>query len=268
MKDLYIGLDIGGTYVRVLAVENLGAAYKDLGKVEKNNLVSYKYIETEIERNICRSIDDYLRNNHEKSLKGIGVSLAASLNIATGKIIAWPNRKSWIGFNLKSYLENRYQTEVKIEDDANCGALGEYYYSKNRSLENLLYISLGTGIGCGIIINGKLFKGDHGFAGELGHTIVQSDSTCVCGQTGCLQAAKRNSQYIIDQVALAVYNLTMILDISKIVVGGGAIIEPFFLDEILSIVNERLYYFNRSIKILPSKYKDNSSILGALYLLC
>lgn len=266
MKEQFIGFDIGGTNVRTLMAGNLDEAGNNLNQMKKTPFISCENIEFELDINICNIVYEYQKVN-DVIIKGIGISLAASVDRQSGIITAWPNHKSWIGFNVRDYLTHKFQVPVKIEDDANCGALGEYYYGNRSYCGNMVYITLGTGIGCGIIINGSIYVGESGFAGEIGHTIVNSDTLCTCGQRGCLQASKEDYHLKKNNIALAIYNLVMILDISKIVIGGGASIEnPSFFKDIEELVNDKLKYFNRKIDVFPAANKDGSGVLGALHL--
>lgn len=305
MKEIYVGLDVGGTFVRSLAVEELG-----LQSYPKCNLQKLKKsgdVQREIEDNICAVIDKYINMDRDVKLKGIGISLAALVNRKTGVIKSWPNNPSWCGFNIRYFLQEKYRVPILIEDDANCGALGEYYFGGHMENKNFVYISLGTGVGCGIIINGSIYTGDNGFAGELGHTIIDNTSSsypCKCGQSGCFQTivsgpaivekyndiqgvkeavtvdaiitkalmGEKISQSYIDRIinsmSLGIYNTVMLLDVSQIVIGGGlSQIFISYLSRVESCVNERLGWFNRYVKLGLAKCGENSGVFGALKIL-
>lgn len=265
MTERYISIDIGGTYVRSIMAKKTEILSVNLSKVNKFLFVNDISVEKEIEKNISMAINCYLKECSNLELNGIGISLAASLDRNTGIIVSWPNHNSWVGFNFRKYLENKFQTKIIVEDDANCGALGEYYRISGFS-KNMIYISFGTGIGSGIIINGRLFKGDSGFAGEIGHIDAGLSSMCVCGQKGCLQSIQGNYQSHIESIAKAIYNLVMVLDISLIIVGGGATIDSYFIGELNEKINDRLKIFKRKVEIRTAYYKEYSGIMGALQL--
>lgn len=293
---MYVGLDIGSTNIRYSFTSNLEIPTK---KYFCNTFVKYGDAHTEIENNICKII------NLKNKIDGIAISLAANIDRLTWKIKTWPNNPSWNGYDLKKHLTDLYNIPIIIEDDANCGAIGEY--SKLKKQENsIVYITLGTGVGCGIIIDGKLYHGEHGLAGELGHVYIDNSNKtikCSCGEFGCLQSIisgysiqtnynlntgncvssvsdiinKANFgdleaiyywQDIKKTISNTIYNLVMLLDISTYVIGGGisTIIKDFVLD-IEKDVNKKLSKFQRSIKVYESKLEDNSGVYGALLLL-
>lgn len=294
----FIGLDIGGTSVRYAVAE------KD--NMDKNSLLCYQkkpFIKTgspytEVENNICsviRGVPD--------RIDGIGISLAAIMDRRTGIVKTWPNNACWEHYRLKEHLEKRFQVPIVLEDDANCGAIGEYKTLKEKT-DNMAYIAIGTGIGCGLILNGKLFTGEHGFAGELGHTCMATngeETMCVCGNKNCFQSIasgpavlrKYNTatgsslgslkqidwrlarepvwiRCLVDmvaQISTVIYNLVMVLDLSVVLIGGGV---SGMNDNIIPLiegdVNERLHYFERAVSVKPAKLGDFSSVYGALLL--
>src|SRR5690606_15913905 len=106
-----------------------------------------------------------------------------------GNIIRWPNHPRWNGFELKSFLENEFQVAVMLEDDANTAALGEFCFLQAHDISNMAFITVSTGIGCGLIVNKQLYTGDNGWAGEIGHIQLDPNGPeCTCGKKGCLQA--------------------------------------------------------------------------------
>jgi len=119
---------------------------------------------------------------------GVGLGLPGLVDIGTGELVLAPNLnvgnikfgKSW---------RQRVGVHVFVENEANAAALGEYYFGHARHVRNLIYLSAGAGLGSGIIINGRLFRGTAGYAGEIGHTLTGADSgeLCGCGNRGCLE---------------------------------------------------------------------------------
>lgn len=293
----YIGLDIGGTSVRFASTDSL----------ESNTLECQKrlFVRTgdpceEVNENICKIIDSI-----SDDVKGVGISLAAVMDRSTGKIKTWPNNPCWNHYELVKHLKDRYNVPIVIEDDANCGAIGEYH-CLNSSVKNMAYITIGTGIGCGLILNESLFIGENGFAGELGHVYLGKEndkSICSCGNQGCLQSIASGpavvrqynvetnesltlleevySRYILhdsvasqlfsnmnETISTVIYNLAMCLDISIFVIGGGVInIGAEFISQIENQVNERLNPFEREISVYQAKLGEFSGVYGSLQLL-
>lgn len=295
----YIGLDIGGTNVRY--------CFADISETTILNCQKIPFLKTgdphtEVEKNICSII-----NMMDGSIEGIGISLAAIMDRNTGKVKIWPNNPCWNCYELVKHLSNRYNVPIIIEDDANCGAIGEYYaLASPTPFKNIAYITIGTGIGCGLILNGSLFIGENGFAGELGHVWIddkENERICNCGNKGCLQSvtsgpavlkeynlmAKANLKSLrqvykkymqhdicavkclsnmIDYISKVVYNLVMCLDISVFLIGGGVgNMSVEFIANIKTNVNKRLIPFKREVSVEQAQLGEFSSVYGALQLL-
>ncbi len=134
-----------------------------------------------------KSIDQAVQQAVERRLRvlGIGVGLPGLVNVGRGELIFAPNLK-WHDVPLRLMWNQRFHTPVYIENEANLAALGEYYFGVARGVDNFVYLSSGIGLGGGVIVHGKLFRGGHGFAGEIGH--IQRDPNgeqCGCGRRGC-----------------------------------------------------------------------------------
>ncbi len=118
-------------------------------------------------------------------LLGIGLGVPGLVNVQNGELLFAPNL-GWRNVPLRLMLSQRFHLPIYVENEANLGALGEYYFGIGRNVDNFIYLSSGVGLGGGIIINGKLYKGGRGFAGEIGH--IQRDpqgELCGCGRRGC-----------------------------------------------------------------------------------
>ncbi len=116
---------------------------------------------------------------------GIGVGVPGLVDIHLGKLVYAPNLK-WSDMPIRLMWMRRFNLPVFVENEANCAALGEYFYGVAHDVKNSIYIKTGVGLGGGIMIGGRLFKGTHGFGGEIGHvTIYQGGETCGCGRVGC-----------------------------------------------------------------------------------
>jgi glucokinase-like ROK family protein len=118
-------------------------------------------------------------------LLGIGLGVPGLVNVQNGALLFAPNL-GWRDVPLRMMLSQKFHIPIYVENEANLGALGEYYFGVGRNVDNFVYLSSGVGLGGGIILNGKLFKGGDGFAGEIGH--IQRDpkgELCGCGRRGC-----------------------------------------------------------------------------------
>jgi glucokinase-like ROK family protein len=116
---------------------------------------------------------------------GIGVGLPGLVDVQQGKLVFAPNLK-WRDVPLRPMWEDRFTLPVFVENEANAAALGEHYFGIAQDVQNLIYLSAGVGLGGGIIINGELFRGSSGYAGEIGHmTVDPRGPLCGCGKRGC-----------------------------------------------------------------------------------
>ncbi len=182
MDEVIAGIDIGGTKIAV-ALETLDG--------EK---VAARRLPTEVEigayaivENISRVIAEILEENQVK-LAAIGIGCPSPLDIEKGLVMSPSNLQDWDNFPIVKLFGDRFKVPVVLDNDANTAALGEYVYGAGRGYRNIIYITVSTGIGGGIIINGEIFHGVGAGAGELGHTIVQPDGVrCNCGSIGCLE---------------------------------------------------------------------------------
>jgi glucokinase-like ROK family protein len=124
-------------------------------------------------------------NAKQLRLLGIGLGVPGLVDVQKGDLLFAPNL-GWRDVPLRLMLSQRFHIPIYVENEANLGALGEYYFGVGRNVDNFIYLSSGVGLGGGIIINGNLFKGGRGFAGEIGH--IQRDpqgEMCGCGRRGC-----------------------------------------------------------------------------------
>ena len=134
------------------------------------------------------SFINHIRKGHE-NVSSLGIGIAGLLNNTREILFESPNLPSLKNVLLKSEIESSLKLPVFIENDANIAALGELYVGEGQTLDNFLLMTVGTGLGSGLILNGKLCIGETGKGGEFGHTIVQPGGRpCSCGKNGCLEA--------------------------------------------------------------------------------
>lgn len=183
MKDFNIGIDIGGTNPKVGAVDENGEIIEKLSfqtQKFKSDIEFINILSTHI-----ISIIDAIKNNYK--LKSIGIG-APNGNYYTGTIENAPNLKWGTNVPIVNILKEKFNVPIKLTNDANAAAMGELLYGKAKGMKNFIMITLGTGLGGGFVINGKLMLGNDGFAGEIGHiTAVPDGRLCGCGKNGCLE---------------------------------------------------------------------------------
>lgn len=185
-KKYSIGVDLGGTNIVSVIVNHQGKIVNrlkvpTLAEIGKEATIK-RIIET-IHENIVQStiaIDD---------ITGIGIGAPGPLDVKRGIINFAPNLPGWRDVPLRKILEDEFNTKVVLENDANAAAWGERCFGIGRGVDNLVCFTLGTGIGGGIIIDGKIYHGSNYGAAELGHMTVNKDGPrCNCGNYGCLEA--------------------------------------------------------------------------------
>jgi glucokinase len=184
MSVISIAVDLGGTNLRIAAVSDDG---KMLEKVTTGTEVQKG--RDHVIREMCDAIQS-LTVKHQSSgkLVGIGIGVPGFIDMDTGIIMRSPNLQDWAGFPVRQEIEKRLNTKVVLENDANAAAMGEKWLGAGRNTDHMAMYTLGTGVGGGIVVNGRLWHGINGMAGELGHFNIESEGhPCGCGNRGCLE---------------------------------------------------------------------------------
>jgi glucokinase len=184
MRTYSIGVDLGGTNLRIAAVDSEG---KLLEKLTTG---------TEVKRGrdlvideMCQAIQSLMTKYRDAGqIAGIGIGVPGFIDMETGTLMESPNLPDWTNFPVREEIERRLRTQVILENDANSAAMGEKWLGAGRDYEHMAMYTLGTGVGGGVVINGQLWHGMTGMAGELGHVTVYPDGNpCKCGSRGCLE---------------------------------------------------------------------------------
>lgn len=181
-----VGIDVGGTNTKGLVADSTGRVLSEV--VEQTSAAEGRERVTDLIGGcIRRLLQDAGLSLSE--ISGIGVGFPGELDWSLGIVRAAPNLPGWKGVPLRQQLRERFSTKICLDNDANAAALGEYLYGGGRSVQNMVLFTLGTGIGGGLVLGGRLFRGSRGMGGELGHMTVEPDGpTCGCGNAGCLEA--------------------------------------------------------------------------------
>jgi glucokinase len=184
MSDYSIGVDLGGTNLRIAAVDSDGKLLEKLtlGTEVKRGR---EFVITEM----CNAIETVRKKYHGSGqLLGIGIGVPGFIDMAAGMVMESPNLPDWKSFPVRDEIERRLETPVVLENDANSAAMGEKWLGAGRQYEHMAMYTLGTGVGGGLVFNGRLWHGMTGMAGELGHFNVYPDGhPCGCGSRGCLE---------------------------------------------------------------------------------
>jgi glucokinase len=178
----YIGIDIGGTKTAVSAGGEGGAIF------EKKAFPTDRNLKTALD-NIFREtgilIEKYSKDG--KGVSALGISCGGPLDSGRGIIQSPPNLPGWDDVPIIEMLEKRFSLPAFIENDANACALAEWYYGAGKGCENMIFLTFGTGLGAGLILDGKLYRGANGLAGEAGHIRMSEDGPLGYGKRGSLE---------------------------------------------------------------------------------
>lgn len=184
-KPYVVGIDIGGTNTVFGIVDARGVVIASSSIKTKKHTNLDDYID-ELHQELTKLLD---ANDATDKVHGIGIG-APNANYYSGMIESGVNLPWPTPIPLAKLISDKFGVPVSITNDANAAAIGEMTYGAARGMKNFIMITLGTGVGSGIVINGQLVYGHDGFAGELGHFIVKRNNgrLCGCGRTGCLEA--------------------------------------------------------------------------------
>jgi glucokinase len=184
MTSFAIGVDLGGTNLRIAAVDESGLLLEKttLGtQVQKGR----DFVISEMCDAIQQVVTKYVG---KANLHGIGIGVPGIIDLETGMLYESPNLPGWDHYPVREEIERRLQTKVILENDANAAALGEKWLGAARDFPSMCMITLGTGVGGGIVIDGRIWHGMTGMAGELGHITVEPEGAkCNCGNNGCIE---------------------------------------------------------------------------------
>ncbi len=182
MKNIAVGIDIGGTNTVI------GIVTENAEILAETSVSTQKYTELgDYIAVLVKSIKDLLLKAEGYNLKGIGIG-APNGNYYTGTIEKAPNLP-WKGtVDLSGELKKYFDCKIVVTNDAKAATIGEMVYGGAKGMKNFVMVTLGTGLGSGIVVNGQLVYGSDGFAGEFGHvSAVENGRVCGCGRKGCLE---------------------------------------------------------------------------------
>ena len=293
-ERLVFAVDLGGTHLRVALVDDHGRILQHLKQETPRG---------DSPEEILDALASAARAWDCESKPVVAASIMAPGAVDSDKavVVQAPNLPSLINFQLKAELQQRLGWPVFLENDANAAAVGEMWLGAARGCTDVVSVTLGTGVGGGVILKGRLWRGSHGSAGEIGHTTVDpfSGLKCKCGNTGCLElfasataivrmarelGMKESSAEEVydagrkgDTQALTVFtrfgmylgiglaNLINLIDPQVIVITGGAVNGwDLFATDMYRQVEERAFRATaQQVKIARSQCGDNAGLLGA-----
>ena len=281
-----LAIDIGGTMIKYGLVSSDG------------KILSTDKIKTEASKglnNILNKIDNIFKRYKENNPVGIAVSGTGQINGIIGKVIGGnPIIPNWIGTNLVKILEEKYNLPIVLENDVNCVALGEKWIGAGKDLSNFICLTIGTGIGGGIILNNQLFRGENFVAGEFGHILIKKgEFEQFASTTALIRLVKErtgktlNGKEIFDLekkeileyqevISEWIENLTdglssiiYCFNPANIILGGGVIEQG---EPLINRIKNSLFkkigpQFKEKLNITQAKLGNNAGMIGAAYLL-
>lgn len=281
-----LAIDIGGTMIKYGLVSSDG------------KILSTDKIKTESSKglnNILNKIDNIFKRYKENNPVGIAVSGTGQINGMIGKVIGGnPIIPNWIGTNLVKILEEKYNLPIVLENDVNCVALGEKWIGAGKDLSNFICLTIGTGIGGGIILNNQLFRGENFVAGEFGHILIKKgEFEQFASTTALIRLVKErtgktlNGKEIFDLekkeiveyqevISEWIENLTDGLSSivysfnpANMILGGGVIGQG---EPLINRIKNSLFkkigpQFKEKLNIIQAKLGNNAGMIGASYLL-
>lgn len=180
-----VGIDVGGTSIKGATINSKGEVLDRFSLPTDKNASPEELI-----GKLCDLVNETLQNHqYNDKVVGIGIGIPGSFNKETGVVVNCPNLPTWKDFHLKEFMEARTKLYVKLVNDADAAALAEAKFGVGKQYNYLLMITLGTGVGGGIVINKELYNGYLGLGGELGHMVIELDGKlCGCGRHGCFES--------------------------------------------------------------------------------
>ncbi len=225
MKENYvIGIDLGGTNIK------FGLA-NEKGKITKKIVLPAKTEKgpESVISQILKGIN-LLLDKSEVNIKGIGIGAPGTVISEKGTVENPPNFPGWEKVPLGKIISKNTNISVQVENDANAAAIGELIYGTGKKLDDFLMVTLGTGVGGGIVINKKLYRGSHGAAGEIGHVSIDHNGRkCKCGSKGCVETYIGNN-YLIKNVRRNLYKHGDSL-ITKMIKKDKSLLSPKLISE-------------------------------------
>lgn len=296
-----VGIDIGGTKTAIGIVS------------EEGGVVVERVIHTDLTKTpqqMVRLMADVVIELQQKSsisdeqIIGVGIGIPGPLDAAAGKFSCPPNLPSWHNFEVAAEMRKHLKFPLQVQNDATSAALAEKWIGAAQSNDNFIYITISTGIGGGLFLDGKLFTGYRGNAGDIGHIVIDpSLGACICGQKGCFEwaasgtaiarqatvirgqetstkeafelYAQKDSQIteLVEQVfeylGMGIVSLINTFDLEKVVIGGGVsqVGDPLFQAIRTYVRKYALSPVGKETEIVPTQLNQNAGLIGAAALI-
>lgn len=257
-KEYVVAVDLGGTKIYTALVDLDG------------NMVNEKIVGTEADKGVetivnnIKSTINYVINGIDKNnIKAIGIRSPGPLDVKKGLIVAPPNLP-FKNYNIVEELKNTYELPTFLDNDANAATLAEYMFGVGKGTENMVYVTVSTGIGGGAILNGKIYRGSTSNALEVGHTTVsENGQRCGCGNKGCSERMSSGTAIMKRSVEAVNSNVKTSLKDYENVSAKEVFIEAAKGDYVANdILNELLSYLGLVVSNVMNTLDPDMVVLG------
>ena len=294
---MILSIDIGGTAVKMGLVDHAGAIH-----ARHEASVCFDHYQTPILTTVIREAQAFLARESAQ-IEGIGVSATGQVDDRAGAVIGTNGKiPHYEGAQIKRDMEAAFGVPVFALNDANAAALGECFAGRAKGVQNVLMVTLGTGVGGGIVLGGKIFGGTRGIAGELGHfTLYQDGPRCPCGKRGCFESyaattalvrrakeatgeADMNGRIVfsraadgdqamlavlsawIDDIAAGISGLVHIFNPQMVLIGGGVSAQEALLIAPLRerVLRSVMPRFAEGLRVEAATLGNDAGLLGAV----
>jgi glucokinase len=302
MKQYVVGVDVGGTNIKLGVVGPSGQV------IIRNSFATKPFASSKIKliAALSREIEASIitAGLDKEQIAGIGIGLPGLVDYEKGIVRFLPNIRGWRGVHLKSILQKNVKLPVFVDNDVKVITLAESKFGAGRGVQNLVCLTLGTGVGAALILNGQLYRGEDNAAGELGHIpLNENGPRCNCGGFGCFEtyvgnrallalassvmrnpgitleemfilAQKGNKQALLfwkkaaGHIGNGLVGIVNLLNPRLIIIGGGISHNEKFLFTTIrdTIVSRAMSLQGSAFKIRRAKFKDDAGIIGAYVL--
>lgn len=299
MKHYTVGIDVGGTNIKFGLVSRLGSVLAktslDTKQFRRNKQKLINALIEEINNLICS------KNLKSKDILGIGFGLPGLIDSKKGVVNFLPNVPGWKNVPLKAIVQKKLRIPTFIDNDVNLMTLGEWKFGAGRGCKNMLCMTLGTGVGAGLVLNSALYRGEGFVAGELGHMpLNERGPNCNCGGWGCFERYVGNGRLLLNarkifknkniqlpdvyklansgnvraisfwndtavHIGNALVGVVNLLNPRLIVIGGGVSNNYKFLGTTINaIIKKRAMTIQaKMVKVVRAKLGDDAGIIGA-----
>jgi glucokinase len=301
MNSYVIGIDIGGTKVAIGIVDEFGSVHAQT-RIPTNLIIP----PSEMIEQIVQSIHLLFEESglHLEQVMGIGIGAPGPVDAQNGMITCPPNLPNWIQVPIVAELEATFGVPVRLENDASAAALAEKWVGAAQDNGNFVYMTISTGIGAGLYLDGRLITGSRGNAGDIGHMVIDpTKGTCPCGQKGCFEwlasgtaIARRGSEImgaelttkevfdlykekhpkiytmiddVFTSIGIGCVTIINLFDPEKIVIGGGVSQAgaPLFTAVEEYVSRYALNPAGRKTSIVPAASGQHAGVIGAAALI-